>query len=100
MQNISGDEQLDADFFVILYAPNYLGAPTMMQRRFVFWNGFPVDLDSGTLHAVVSYHDPTTRKVSSENIGWLPMFWPFGALASTCERPKWPNVVYIFSSRF
>jgi hypothetical protein len=68
-----------------------------MQRRFVFPNGSPVDLDSGTLHAVVSYHDPTTRKVSSENIGWLPTFWPFGALASTCERPpKWPNVVYLF----
>jgi hypothetical protein len=46
-----------------------LGAHKMMQRRFVFPNGFPVDLDSGTSHAIVSYHDPTTRKVSSENIG-------------------------------
>jgi hypothetical protein len=45
MQSIIGDEQLDADFFVILYAPNYLGAHKMMQRRFVFPNGFQVDLD-------------------------------------------------------
>jgi hypothetical protein len=65
MQSISGDEPLDANFFVILYAPNHLGAHKMMQRRFVFPNGFPVDLDNGTLHAVVSYHDPTTCKVSS-----------------------------------
>jgi hypothetical protein len=95
MQSISEDEPLAADDFVILYAPNYLGAHKMMQRRFVFPNSFPVDLDNGTLNAVVSYHDPTTSKVSSENIGWLPTFWPFGALASTCEHPIWPNVVYI-----
>jgi hypothetical protein len=80
--------------------PNYLGAHKVMQHRFVFPNGFLVDLDSGTLHAVVSYHDPRTHKVSSENIGWLLTFWPLGALASTCERPKWPNVVYIFFKSF
>jgi hypothetical protein len=95
MQSISGDEPLAADIFVILYAPNYLGAHKMMQRRFIFPNGFPVDLDNGTLHAVISYHVPTTCKVLSENTGWLPTFWPFGALASTCKRPIWPNVVHI-----
>jgi hypothetical protein len=72
----------------------------MMQHRFVFLNGFLADLDNGTLHTVISHHDTTACKVSSENIVWLLTFWPFGALASTCERPKWPNVVRIFPSRF
>jgi hypothetical protein len=66
----------------------------MMQRRFVFPNGFPVDFDNGTLHVITSYHDPTTCKVSSKTIDWLPTFWLFGALAGDLQAPQ------LFISRF
>jgi hypothetical protein len=94
MQSISGDEPLDA-YFVVLP-----GSAQNDATPFRFPNGFWFDLDNGTLHDVVSYQDPVTCKISSENICWLPTFWPFRALASIRERPKWQNIVYIFSSHF
>jgi hypothetical protein len=42
-------------------------------------------------------HDPTICKVSASRTGEKPFrkkengVWPFGALAGTCERPKWPK---------
>jgi hypothetical protein len=38
---------------------------------FFFPNGFSPVRDADTLHMVGSYHDPTTRKVSEQNI----LFW-------------------------
>jgi hypothetical protein len=65
-----------------------------------FPNGLSLVRDADTLHVVGSCHDLTTCKVSPETNGWMPTFWPFGALTGTCERPKWSNAVFFFPNGF
>jgi hypothetical protein len=72
-----------------------------MLKRFLFFpNGLSLVRDADTLHVVGSCHDPTTCKVWPETNGWMPTFWPFGALVGAWERPKWPNTVFFFPNGF
>jgi hypothetical protein len=68
MQSISGNDQLVADVFVILFAPSCLGAHKMMNAISFFSDGFPGVRGAYGLHVVGSYHDPTTCKVSLPNM--------------------------------
>jgi hypothetical protein len=55
---------------------------------FIFPNGFPGIRGADTLHAVGSWYNPTTCKVSTENIQFWATFWPSCALQAAWERRK------------
>jgi hypothetical protein len=100
MQSIDGNHQVSGNVLAILCAPSCLGAHKMIKRFFSFSNGLSLVRDADTLYLVGLCNDPTTCKVSPETNGWMPTFWPFGALAGACERPKWPNAVFFFPNGF
>jgi hypothetical protein len=69
---------------------------------FIFPNGFPLIFDTTTLHVIGSYYRIRSyvkfqRKIPA---GWRDIgHVSEGAHKACCERPKWPNVVFMFSKK-
>jgi hypothetical protein len=99
MQSIDGNHQVFGDVLAILCAPSCLGAYKII-KHFLFRTAYCSFVLADTLHVVGSCHDPTTCKVSPKTNGWMPTLCPFRALAGACERPKWPNAVFVFPNGF